>query len=90
MGRTRKERPAGLAGELGERIEAARKARTWAAADLAERAGLGLGTVLRIEAASADAGISTVAAIARGLGLSPAELLAECPSWVKRPKKAPK
>lgn len=81
MGRTRKPRPAGLAGQLGERIEAVRKARGWTAEELAVGAGVGRGTVLRIEAGSVDAGIGTVRAVARALGLSGAELLSACPDW---------
>ena len=81
MGRGRKPRPAGIAGEIGEAVECRRKALGWDVDALAAGAGVGRGTVIRIEAGATDAGIGTVLAIARALGVSGAELLAGCPEW---------
>jgi transcriptional regulator with XRE-family HTH domain len=73
-------------GQVGEHVEAARKAAGLSVDDMATAAGVGRGTILRVEAGSVDPGIETVAAIARALGVSGAELLGKCPDWTERGK----
>ncbi len=93
--RQQKKRPHGLAGELAERLELLRKSRGLTPIALAAAAGVSLATIFRIERgtsgrkAAPDAamspGINTIAAIAKALGMSPAELLADVPTWNARP-----
>lgn len=80
-GRPRKTRPAGLSGQLGERVESLRKERNLSADDLGNSAGLGLGTVIRVERGEQSPTLDTVLAIAHALGMSGADLLAVCPAW---------
>lgn len=84
-GRPRVERPEGLAGQLGERVEALRKEKTWSAADLATAARIGLGTVIRLEAGRTSPTLDTVLAVAGALGISGSELLKACPEWTTKP-----
>lgn len=85
-GRPRKPRPAGLSGQLGSRIELLRKKRSLSADDLGAIAGLGVGTVIRVERGEQSPTLDTVLAIAHALGRSGADLLASCPAWTDRPK----
>jgi transcriptional regulator with XRE-family HTH domain len=85
-GRPRKPRPAGLSGQLGGRIELLRKERGWSADELGAAAGLGTGTVLRVERGEQSSTLDTVLAIAHALGKSGAELLRGCPAWTDKPK----
>ncbi|MBX9681858.1 MAG: helix-turn-helix domain-containing protein [Gemmataceae bacterium] len=87
MARKRNDRPEGLAGQLGERIESLRKDAGLAAAELAAAAGIGSGTVIRAEAGRSSPVIENVLAIAHALGLSGAELLKGCDEWTSKPKK---
>ena len=48
-GRPRKQRPPGLCGQLGERIEILRKGMGLSADEFGSKAGVGIGTVIRIE-----------------------------------------
>lgn len=84
-GRPRKPRPPGLSGELGLAVEARRKGLGLSAEELGEAAGLGTGTVIRLERGGQSPTLDTVLAVAHALGLSGAELLASCPSWKERP-----
>jgi transcriptional regulator with XRE-family HTH domain len=84
-GRPRKLRPAGLSGQLGGRIESLRKERGWSADELGCVAGLGTGTVLRVERGEQSATLDTVLAIAHALGKSGADLLRGCPAWTGKP-----
>jgi transcriptional regulator with XRE-family HTH domain len=85
-GRPRKQRPPGLSGQLGEVIEQHRKERELSAEALGALAGLGLGTVIRVERGEQSPTLDTVLAIAHGLGKSGAELLAACAAWIEQPK----
>jgi transcriptional regulator with XRE-family HTH domain len=87
MGRPRSERPKGLAGQLGERIEQLRKAKAWDAAQLADAAQVGLGTVIRVEAGRASPTLKVVIAVAHALGMSAAELMNDCDDWSAGPMK---
>lgn len=86
-GRPRKPRPPGLAGQLGQVIEQHRKVRGISADELGSLAGLGLGTVIRVERGEQHAALDTVLAIAHALGMSGNELLAACAAWNEQPKK---
>lgn len=89
-GRPRKPRPPGLSGQLGQAIEQHRKIQDLSADDLSELAGLGLGTIIRIERGEQSSTLETVLAIAHALGKSGAELLAECADWIEQPKRKEK
>lgn len=80
-GRPRAERPAGLRGQFGERLEAVRKAQELTQSELAERAGVGSGTVIRLESGAASPSLETVADLAGALGLRPRELMQPCKDW---------
>jgi ribosome-binding protein aMBF1 (putative translation factor) len=80
-GRPRKPRPATTEGDLGARIEAERKSRGWTARQLAEVAGVGLGTVCGMEGGKSSPALGTVARIAAAFGLKPSELLDGCREW---------
>jgi XRE family transcriptional regulator, regulator of sulfur utilization len=80
-GRPRAERPPGLLGEIALRIEGLREAAGWSQPDLARHAGVGAGTIGRLERGAAVPSVETVAAIARAFGLRPRELMAACESW---------
>lgn len=85
-GRPRKPRPDNLSGQLGERIESLRKERNLSADDLGTIAGLGLGTVIRVERGEQSPTLDTVLAIAHALGMPGADLLGACPAWKEKPK----
>jgi transcriptional regulator with XRE-family HTH domain len=85
-GRPRKPRPPGLSGELGLAVEARRKELNLSAEELGDAAGLGTGTIIRLERGGQSPTLDTVVAVAHALGLSGAELLAACPAWIERPK----
>lgn len=85
-GRPRKPRPDNLSGQLGERVESLRKDRNLSADDLGTIAGLGLGTVIRVERGEQSPTLDTVLAIAHALGMSGADLIATCPAWTDKPK----
>lgn len=86
-GRPRKPRPAGLSGQLGARVERLRKERNLSADDLGAIAGLGLGTVIRVERGEQSPTLDTVLAIAHALGMSGTELLAPCAAWSDKSKR---
>jgi transcriptional regulator with XRE-family HTH domain len=85
-GRPRKARPPGLSGELGAMVERLRKERGLSADTLGSEAGLGIGTVIRVERGEQSPTFDTILAIAHALGISGAELLADCPAWSEQPK----
>ncbi len=85
-GRTRAPRPEGLPGQLGAAVERLREARHWSSADLARAAGLGLGTVIRVEAGRVSPTLETVLALAHALHMSGRDLLAACPDWMIQPE----
>jgi transcriptional regulator with XRE-family HTH domain len=85
-GRPRKPRPPGLSGQLGEAIEQARKERGLSADELGTLAGLGIGTVIRVERGEQSPTLDTVLALAHALGKSGADLLAACAAWIEHPK----
>jgi transcriptional regulator with XRE-family HTH domain len=85
-GRPRKPRPANLSGQLAGTIELRRKGRGLTADELSALAGLGKGTVLRLERGEQSPTLDTVLAIAHALRESGAELLAACAAWTDRPK----
>lgn len=82
-GRPRKPRPPGLAGQLGQTIEQCRKERDLSADELSKLAGLGLGTVIRVERGEQSATLDTVIAIAHALGMSGNDLLSACEAWTE-------
>ncbi len=86
-GRPRKPRPVGLSGQLGAAVEQFRKELHLDAEKLAQLAGLGLGTVIRVERGVQSPTLDTVLATAHALGKSAADLLAACPDWSEQPKK---
>ena len=93
----RKQRPIGLAGEVAERLESLRKSRRLTPIALADAAGVSLATIVRIERgragrkdapdAAISPGINTIAAIAKALRMSPAEFLADVPTWNAIPER---
>jgi len=85
-GRPRKPRPDNLSGQLGARVESLRKERSLSADDLGMIAGLGLGTIIRVERGEQSPTLDTVLAIAHALGVSATNLLATCPAWKDKPK----
>ena len=87
-GRPRKPLPDGLRGEIAERIRTLRTDRGWNSQQLADAAGLGVATIIRLERGDSMDGSSWIA-VAKSFGLSPGELLDGCPSWRKRPPKTP-
>jgi transcriptional regulator with XRE-family HTH domain len=86
-GRPRKPRPPGLSGQFGETVEQSRKDAGLSAEELGTLAGLGQGTVIRVERGEQSPTLDTVLAIAHALGQSGAELLAACSAWTERQKK---
>ena len=85
-GRPRKPRPPGLSGQLGERVEILRKKHGLTADALGDQAGIGLGTTIRVERGEQSPTLDTVLALAHALGVSGADLLADCPDWTDSPK----
>jgi transcriptional regulator with XRE-family HTH domain len=85
-GRPRKPRPNNLSGQLAGAVERRRKERGLTADELGVLAGLGLGTVIRVERGEQSPTLDTVLAIAHALGESGADLLAACAAWVDHPK----
>jgi len=76
-----------LAKRFGARVRAARLARGWSQADLAERIGMSPNYVGIVERAEKIPGLDTVEAVAQSLELSPGELLGEEPvgdAWLKQ------
>lgn len=67
-------------------IEQRRKERGLSAEELGSLAGLGLGTVIRVERGEQSPTLDTVLAIAHALEVSGAELLAACAAWTEQPK----
>jgi transcriptional regulator with XRE-family HTH domain len=53
--------------------------------ELAALAGLGLGTVIRVERGEQSPTLDTVLAVAHALGMRGAKLLAACAAWTKQP-----
>jgi len=64
-----------LENAVGERIRTCREQREWLQRELAEAAGLPVRTLGRIERGEVDVRLSTLAKIAKALGMSPKELL---------------
>jgi transcriptional regulator with XRE-family HTH domain len=62
-------------GRLGRRIREVRKERGISQGELAEKAGISLITISRIERGERDPHVRTLAQIARGLGIPAYELL---------------
>ncbi len=85
-GRPRKPRQPGLSGEFGEAVEQSRKDTGLSAEELGALAGLGQGTIIRVERGEQSPTLDTVLAIAHALSKSGAEMLAACPAWTERPK----
>ncbi len=67
-------RPKTLTGRIGERIEAIRKARGMTSGELAEASGVGIATVIRIEAGIGRPQYETLISICRALKIKPTEL----------------
>jgi len=86
-GRPRKPRPPGVAGQLGQVIEQHRKELGLSAEELGTLAGLGLGTIIRVERGEQYATLDTVLAIAHALGMGGNELLSACTAWNAQPEK---
>ncbi len=84
MPRPRNDRPPGLNGQLGERVELLRKRRGWDVNQLADAAGLGHGTIIRIESGSVSPSLDTIVSVADALGISASELLRGCADWTRR------
>lgn len=84
-GRPRNERPDTFEGQLGARIEEARKAKSWSVDQLAHASGLGRSTVIRLEGGTVSTAIGIVLAIANALGLSGEQLLRKVPDWTQKP-----
>jgi transcriptional regulator with XRE-family HTH domain len=85
-GRPRKSRPAGLMGEIGERVEQLRKDKSLSQPELAELAGVALGTVSRIERGDGKPAISLIIDICRALRVAPATLFSSVKSWNTIPR----
>src|SRR4051812_16892417 len=85
MGRPRKERPDTMEGRLGERIETLRKDKGWDVVALASAAGVGNGTIQRLERGDTSPTLGTVLAVANGLGLSGEQLMRRVPDWTEKP-----
>lgn len=85
-GRQRSPRPKGLSGQLGAALERRRVAKGWSSAQLAQAAGLGLGTVIRVEAGRVSPTLDTLFSLAHALDLSAAALVATCEAWTSTPK----
>ena len=64
-----------LENHVGERIRTCRERREWLQRELADAAGLPVRTLGRIERGEVDVRLSTLAKIAKALGMSPRELL---------------
>ena len=63
---------------LGENLRTARRRKAWAQDELAERAGVGVTTIVRIERGQIkDPHVSTLRKLAAALGISPEQLLEE-------------
>ncbi len=62
---------------VGKKIRTARERKGWLQSDLAKATGLTVRTVGRIERGEVDVRLSTLTKIARALGTSVSELLAE-------------
>jgi transcriptional regulator with XRE-family HTH domain len=62
-----------------------RKERGWSADELGSVAGLGMGTVIRVERGEQSSTLDTVLAIAHALGKSGADLLRGCAAWADKP-----
>jgi DNA-binding XRE family transcriptional regulator len=86
-GRSRSPRPEGLSGQLGVVVERLRDERGWSSADLARAAGVGVGTVIRVEAGRVSPALGTALALAHAFGLSGQDLLSACPDWMMQPEK---
>lgn len=70
---------------VGERLRAARRERGWSLAALAERAGVGKGSLSEIENGGRNPTLSTLYALAGALGLPLSTLLAEPGSRITSP-----
>lgn len=64
-----------LLGTLGQRVRALRKRADWTRADLAERSGLSVRFLARVEGGEGNISVLRLGALARALGTSPDELL---------------
>jgi transcriptional regulator with XRE-family HTH domain len=85
-GRPRAPRPPTFEGRLGARIEETRKGKGLSADELAEKAGVGRATVIRVEAGAPNPAITTILAIANALGLSGEQLLRKVEDWTAKPR----
>lgn len=61
-------------GQVAANVRLLREAAGLSQVDLARRAGVDLRTITRVEAVHREPGVATLARIARGLGVSPADL----------------
>jgi UDP-N-acetylglucosamine 1-carboxyvinyltransferase len=64
-----------LAGRVGQRIRDARTARGWLQSNLAKAANLPVRTIGRIERGEVDPRLSTLARLAKALGMEPKDFL---------------
>lgn len=64
-----------LLGTLGQRVRALRKRADWTRSDLAERSGLSVRFLARVESGEGNISVVRLGALARALGTSPDELL---------------
>ncbi len=76
-GKPRNPRPNSLSGKIGERIETLRKRQGWTSQELADRSGLGLNTIVRIERGEGSPTIRTLEAITETLRITLTEFLTE-------------
>jgi len=60
--------------KVAANIRRLREERDMSQVELARRAGVDLRTITRVEAVAREPGVATLARIARGLGVAPAEL----------------
>lgn len=82
-GRPRAERPplSTLAGSLANRLESLRDARGLSQPDLAKLAGVGKGTIQRIERGDTSPSLDTIVAVAKAFGMSAREFMSPCSEW---------
>ena len=80
-GRPRSPRPKGLLGDLAIRIEGLRDAKAMSQHDLANKSGVGLGTIARLERGEGVPRIDTLISVAAALGMKARELMQPCEGW---------
>lgn len=76
--------PSSILEVLARRVRQARGARRWTIRDLAERSGLSVRFLVQLESGDGNISVKRLDDVARALKVSPADLLTESPSDVRR------